>query len=470
MGANEQFFLRGSVIAHDPVHRAKLHHNISKYDEAVRRGKKRYTRYQEARAYASAVKQETLDDLAGYLELFEQNATERGTTVLWAGDGQEAMEHIRKIFQENGVRRVVKSKSMITEEIHFNEHAASWGIDAVETDLGEFIVQTAGEKPYHILTPAMHKSKEDVALLFHEKFGTCKSASPPEITAFVRKKLRNQFINADAGVTGANFLIPDLGGIALTENEGNAFMTFSWPRIHVAIAGIERVIPTGSQLPFFWQWLGVHGTGQSISAYNSLLCGPRKNGESDGPEKMYVILLDNGRSHLMNYPEERQALKCIRCGACLNACPIYKHVGGYTYRSVYTGPIGSVLTPFYSGFKEFGHLSDACTVCGRCSEVCPVKIPLHELLLLNRKRKVEETGEKPLWKLGMATFGYVFSNRRRLDLVNGRWKRRLAKLNRKILGDHKEFPRFADQSFSQRWISEHGNVPGRPTTNPSLNQ
>lgn len=468
MEVREKKFLDDSVISFDRKHRATLHHNISKYDEAVVRGKSRYTRFADARKYASDVKEAALSGLADNLLLFEKKATENGTRVLWASDGRDALMHIRKIFEENGVKQVVKSKSMITEEIHLNEYCDTLGIEAFETDLGEFIVQTAGEKPYHILTPAMHKSKEDVARLFHEKFGTNPQATPADITAFVRDRLRKIFAGADAGITGANFLVADVGGVALTENEGNGLMTLSFPKVHIAIAGIERVIPSVRQLPFFWQWLGVHGTGQAISAYNSLVCGPKSPQESDGPEKMYVILLDNGRSKLLKYGEEWQALKCIRCGACLNACPVYKSVGGYTYGSVYTGPIGSVLTPFYSGFKEFGHLSDACTVCGRCSEVCPVKIPLHELLLLNRKRKVEETGEKTLWKLGMATFGYVFSSRRRLDLVNGRWKRRLAKLNRHILGEHKEFPRFADQSFSQRWISEHGKVPCHlSATNPA---
>jgi L-lactate dehydrogenase complex protein LldF len=451
MGINERHFLRDSVISYDRKHRATLHHNISKYDEAVRRGKLRYTRYAEARQYASAIREKALSSLAENLERFEEVASARGIHVIWAENAAGAMAHIRQIFLEHNVQTVVKSKSMITEEIQFNEHTAEWGIETVETDLGEFIVQTAGEKPYHILTPAMHKSKEDVARLFHDKFGTDPLASPSELTAFVRERLRNTFISADAGVTGANFLVADAGGVALTENEGNALMTVSFPGIHIAIAGIERIIPSLSQLPFFWQWLGVHGTGQNLSAYNTLLCGPRGEKEADGPEKMYVILLDNGRSALLKEPEAWHALKCIRCGACLNACPVYKHIGGHAYASTYTGPIGSVLTPFYSGFKEFGHLSDACTVCGRCSEVCPVKIPLHELLLLNRSRKVETAGEKLSWKIGMNLYGSVFSSRNRLDRLNGRWKRRIARLGDGILGNRKEMPRFADQSFSQQW-------------------
>lgn len=449
MGNYEKTFQHDSVISYDRKHRATLHHNISKYDASVGRGKSRYTRYEDARQYASDIKEAALSDLAGNLELFEKNITARGAEVLWAETGKEAMELVHQILIVNNTSMVVKSKSMVTEEVHFNEHTQAWGIETVETDLGEFIVQTAGEKPYHILTPAMHKSKEDVAALFHEKFGTPPGATPAELTTFVRGKLREKFVAADVGVTGANFLVADCGGVALTENEGNALMTVANPRIHIVLAGIERVIPSVDQLPFFWQWLGVHGTGQNISAYNTLLSGPKLPGETDGPEKMYVILLDNGRSKLLTETEEWQALKCIRCGACLNACPVYKNVGGYTYSSTYTGPIGSVLTPFYGGFKEFGHLSFASTLCGRCTEVCPVKIPLHELLLLNRRRKVEETGDKLSWNVGMKTFGYAFAKRRRLDLLNGRLKRRLAKFSTQIMGEHKEFPQFADYSFSK---------------------
>jgi L-lactate dehydrogenase complex protein LldF len=299
----------------------------------------------------------------------------------------------------------------------------------------------------------MHKSKEDIARLFNEKFGMQKNASPGEITAFVRKRLRNQFINAEAGVSGANFIVADVGGIGLTENEGNGLMTVSFPKIHIVIAGIERVIPSVSQLPFFFQWLGVHGTGQNISAYNSLLLGPKSNKETDGPEKMYVILLDNRRSSLFAENEESQALKCIRCGACLNSCPVYKNVGGYTYSTTYSGPIGSVITPFYNGFRDYGHLSFACSLCGRCSEVCPVKIPLHELLLLNRRRKVEHYESAFVWNKGMKAYQFTFRNRKRIDFVNGVFKNKLILITPNLMGQMKKMPHFTPESFNQKWKS-----------------
>lgn len=451
MGYRRTKFINDSVIAYDKRHHSTLYFNISKYDESVQKGKSRYDKFGEARQYASDIKDHVISALPEYLEQFENNIKARGAEVLWARDSSEALGHIERVLLENKAQLVVKSKSMISEEILFNEHCRELGIEALETDLGEFIVQTDGQKPYHILTPAMHKSKEDVAELFHRKFGTPPHSSPADIAAFVRDFLREKFIHADVGVTGANFLVADTGAIGLTENEGNGLMTVSFPRIHIVLAGIERVIPSIRHIPFFWQWLGVHGTGQNISAYNTLLTGPRQPGEMDGPEKMVVILLDNGRSEVYNDPDARAALKCIRCGACLNACPVYRHIGGYTYGSTYTGPIGSVLTPFLSGFKEYGHLSEASTLCGRCSDVCPVKIPLHDLLLLNRQRNVAQHGSGLLWRAGMKAFVFTFGNRERVDFFNGKFKRRLARIVGNPLGKGKKIPRFADHSFSRNW-------------------
>jgi L-lactate dehydrogenase complex protein LldF len=453
MRIREKIFLKDSEICFNSEHRARLTYNLSKYDDSVSRGKKRYDGFNQARQYASDIKDNVILNLPEYLEEFENKITSRGTHVLWARNSLDAISYVGQILRENNTKLLVKTKSMVSEEIEFNKNAESWGIESVETDLGEFIVQTAGEKPYHIVTPAMHKSKEDIARLFNEKFGMQKNASPGEITAFVRKRLRNQFINAEAGVSGANFIVADVGGIGLTENEGNGLMTVSFPKIHIVIAGIERVIPSVSQLPFFFQWLGVHGTGQNISAYNSLLLGPKSNKETDGPEKMYVILLDNRRSSLFAENEESQALKCIRCGACLNSCPVYKNVGGYTYSTTYSGPIGSVITPFYNGFRDYGHLSFACSVCGRCSEVCPVKIPLHELLLLNRRRKVEHYESAFVWNKGMKAYQFTFRNRKRIDFVNGVFKNKLILITPNLMGQMKKMPHFTPESFNQKWKS-----------------
>ncbi len=449
MPKQKDIFLNDSQIAFDRKHRQTIDFNISRYNESVARGRRRFRDMDLAREEASRIKSETVSNLAGYLEEFEQNAVKNGIQVIWARDGEEAVSKIISVLKENHSRMVVKSKSMISEEIELNDQLEKAGIEPVETDLGEFIVQVAGEKPYHILTPAMHKSREDVARLFHQKFGTSPHSSPEEITRFVRKKLRKKFEQAGAGITGANFLVSDIGGVVLTENEGNGAMTVSFPALHIVIAGIEKVLPSIKDLPLFWPLLSAAGTGQQLTVYNSLITGPRKHGETNGPEKMVVILLDNKRSEIAQQPEIVQSLKCIRCGACLNACPIYKNVGGYTYNTTYSGPIGSVITPYMKGFRDFGHLSYACSVCGACSEVCPVKIPLHWLLLLNRKKNVEMHNEPLFWNMGMKAYAHAFKKRKNLDAVPGSIKNIMVRLNKNVLGNQKEFPSFAKKSFSE---------------------
>lgn len=342
---------------------------------------------------------------------------------------------------------------MTTEEIDFNEHIEKIGVETLETDLGEYIVQLAGEKPYHILTPAMHKSRHDIAALFHEKFDTPEGSDPQYLTAYVRKKLRQKFRSADVGVTGANFLLADVGGVGLTENEGNGLMSVSFPKVHIVIAGIEKVIPSMKDLGLIWPLLATRGTGQQISVYNSIITGPRKEGETDGPEKMYVLLLDNGRTNLFQSDESYEALKCIRCGACLNVCPIYKNIGGYTYNATYSGPIGSVITPFFKAKKEYNHLSYACSVCGRCTDFCPVKISLHKLLLINRHNAVENGGDF-VWNNGMKAFEFAFTKRRRLDATNGNLKNLALNLAPNALGNKKSLPVVAKHSFSKQWKSK----------------
>lgn len=451
MKEKSEIFLEASEIAMDRRHRQILNFNISRYDQAVNSGKKKYRDFKNARDYASEVKDDVLHHLEEYLDQFSRKIESRGAHVFRASDSQKALEIILNIIVENQAKLAVKSKSMVTEEISFNEFAGRSGVKAVETDLGEFIVQVAGEKPYHILTPAMHKSKEDVAALFHREFGLPEQSAPSEIASFVRNYLRKIFPEADIGVTGANFLVADIGGIGLTENEGNGCMTVSFPRIHLVIAGMERVLPSVSQLPFFYQWLAVHGTGQNISAYNSLISGPATSTEHDGPEKMFVILLDNRRSRIMAEEEYKTALKCIRCGSCLSACPVYTNVGGYTFGTTYTGPIGSVITPFLENMDDFGHLPFACSLCGKCSEVCPVKIPLHELMLLLRKKKVEESPDPIRWKGTMKLYSRIFMKRKRLEMVKGNMINSLKGITPDPLGKYKNTADLSPSSFSKLW-------------------
>ena len=449
---NSTFIKTSEKVAFDKVHREKIKFNMSRYDTAVDRGLKNYSNLDIARNRAGFLKYKVINELDRFLIEFEDNFTANGGKIIWAQNSEEALKEIQNITSKHNIKLAVKSKSMTTEEIELNDALIKDGIDVVETDLGEFIVQQAGQKPYHIVTPAMHMSKEDVALLYNEKFNTPEDLTPEELTLYTRKLLRKKFTSADLGITGANFLIADTGSIALTENEGNGMLSMSFPKVHIAIAGIEKIIPKLEDLDLYWPLLAAHGTGQSMTVYNSIISGPRKNGEIDGPENMYLILLDNGRVNLLKEEKQRQALSCIRCGACLNACPVYKNIGGHTYNTTYSGPIGSVITPYLAGEKKYKHLSFASSLCGKCTTVCPVKIPLHELLLLNRNHAVKKGYYTFFEKQTNNVSSKVLGSRKLLDLFSGNTKNKLMKLTvAKTWGPRRDLPELAPKSFNQLW-------------------
>ena len=445
------FITKSSIKAADLQHRRTINFNIGRYNASVPHGKEQYSNVHLARERAKNIKWRAIETLDKQLEEFERLFTQRGGKVLWAEDAAQAIEEILKICREKNCKTLVKSKSMVTEEIHLNKVMEENGIDSIETDLGEYIQQLDEEAPYHIVTPAMHKSKEDVARLFAEKLGTDPDLTPTELTIVARNILREKYVQAQVGVTGANFIISDTGSIAITENEGNARLSCAFPKTHIVVVGIEKVIPSLTDLALFWPLLSTFGTGQKITSYNSIVSGPRQPGETDGPEEMYVILLDNGRTNILKNPVQRESLYCIRCGACLNACPVYKNIGGHTYGATYSGPIGSVITPHLQGMENFKHLSFASSLCGNCTEVCAVKINLHELLLDNRKESVEEgfttfterTAWK-LWKIASLNRGMMnmASGSMKNKVVNGlftNWKKNRADLN------------FSPKTFNQMW-------------------
>ncbi len=454
---NKTFLKKAEQVAFDQVHREKIKFNISRYDQAVEKGKKIYKDLDLARTRAGFTKYKVINDLDKYLIEFEDNFTKNGGKVIWAKDSREAVNAILQIAKDNLVKKVVKSKSMTTEEVDLNEAFKKNKIESLETDLGEFIVQQAGQKPYHIVTPAMHMSKGDIAQLYHEKFQTPETLTPEELTAYTRDLLRKKFVESEMGITGANFLIADTGSVCVTENEGNAMLSMSFPRIHIAIAGIEKLLPKMEDLDLFWPLLATHGTGQNMTVYNSIISGPKKPGEKDGPEAMYVVLLDNGRTNLLAKERQRQALSCIRCGACLNACPVYKNIGGHTYQTTYSGPIGSVITPYLQDQKTWKHLSFASSLCGRCTEVCPVKIPIHELLLVNRKDAMDNGFYTYFEKKSITVSTKALSSRKKLDFFSGSTKNTGAKFFvEKLWGPRRDLPKFADKSFSKQWKEEKG--------------
>lgn len=446
------FIHTSDTKAFDLDHRRIINYNIGKYNTAVARGLSRFANLENSKRKAHTIKWKVMENLDKLLPEFEANFQKKGGKVIWANDADEARKEILQIIKKANAKTVIKSKSMATEEIHLNEFLEKNNIEALESDLGEYIVQLLGQKPYHIVTPAMHLSKEDIARLFNEKFGTPIDSSPEQLTLKARELLREKYTSYDIGITGGNFLIADTGSIAVTENEGNARLTTTFPKIHIAIVGIEKLVPSINDLDLFWPTLAAHGTGQNLTVYNTILSGPRQSNESDGPEEMYVILLDNGRTNLLAQKEQRQALYCIRCGACLNACPVYKNIGGHTYETTYSGPIGSIITPHMAGMNEFKHLSYASSLCGKCTEVCPVKIDIHKMLLLNRRDAVNE-GLSPKsesigwkgWKIGM-------TKRKTMDMVGGKFKNFLLRsFFKKSWGKHRNLPEVAEKSFSKQW-------------------
>ncbi|MCW2261093.1 MULTISPECIES: LutB/LldF family L-lactate oxidation iron-sulfur protein [Sphingobacterium] len=454
----DKFLKESATKSFDSKHRDIINYNIDKYTIAFEKGKSKFVNLENSRLEANLTKWRAIENLDKYLLEFESKFIARGGKVIWANNAEEARQEIWKIMERNNAKTVIKSKSMASEEIELNHFLENKGIEALESDLGEFIIQLLDQKPYHIVTPAMHLSLADIAQLFNERFGTPLEATAEELTMKARELLREKYKTADIGISGANFLIADTGSIAITENEGNARLTTAFPKIHIAIVGIEKILPSINDLDLFWPLLATHGTGQNLTVYNTLLSGPRQAYESDGPEEMYVVLLDNGRTNLLAQKEQRQGLYCIRCGACLNVCPIYQNIGGHTYETTYQGPIGSLISPHLSGMKEFKHLSYASSLCGKCTEVCPVGIDIQRMLLLNRRDSVAEDLSPAIEKKAWKGFTYLIQRRKLIDLFGGKIKNFfISKFFKKTWGNNRQLPKIADKSFSKQWKEQQKN-------------
>lgn len=429
-----------------------------------------FPEYQELRDYASEIKKHTIDNLDYYLEEFERNVEAYGGKVVFCRDAAEVTAFMVKLAREKNAPRIVKSKSMATEELDFNEHLKEHGLEPVETDLGEFLVQLAGQRPYHIVGPSMHMTRYDVAELFTKHLGVEYETDPPKQTMIARRVLREKFLQADIGVSGANFIVADSGAVVLVTNEGNARLTTTLPRIHVAIAGVEKLVPRAQDLAVFLKLLGRSSTGQPLTVYTSFLSGPRRGEEIDGPEEFYVVLIDNGRSKLLKDPGKRESLHCIRCGACLNNCPVYRKIGGHSFPWVYSGPIGAIITPQFLGITHEPALPFASSLCGACAEVCPVKIDIPRILLDLRaevNHATASTTPKRLEKLGFKLWAWLMRRPRLYEWVGltangiapeaepGRWLSRLpALLNigpAKAWARERDLPPAPGRSFRQMY-------------------
>ncbi|MGV3531540.1 MAG: LutB/LldF family L-lactate oxidation iron-sulfur protein [Chthoniobacteraceae bacterium] len=456
---SEQFQADANVTTKDAPRRVFIRKALHGYEVKRDEFKSRFHDWQAARDAASAIKYEGVNHLETYLEQFERNFTARGGKVHWASNSQEARDYILKLAQDRGVKSIVKSKAMTSEEIHLNAALEAAGFGVVESDLGEYIQQLLGEPPYHFVFPCMHLKREEISALFERELGTEKTDSPEELTMIARRVLRRTYIEAEMGISGANFIVADTGMISITENEGNARLTTALPRIHVALVGIEKIVPRMADLALLHPMLGTTGAGQPMTCYNSLYGGPAQPGEADGPEEFHVVLLDNHRTRLLADPEQRDALHCIRCGACLNVCPIFKNIGGHAYGTTYQGPIGSVITPHFRGLQDWKHLSNASSLCGACTDACPVKIDIHHHLLHNRRNAATSKprpGEKLIWKafvflmnrpalyklaVHLAPIGQLFH-----PLVKGTALDPMADWTRT-----REFPQAPRSSFKDQW-------------------
>ncbi len=376
--------------------------------------------YQELRTQANALKRHTLDHLDHYLEQFEANVTAHGGHVVYCQDATEVADFVLGLAKARAAQLIVKSKSMTTEEVDLNERLAHHNLESVETDLGEYILQLAHQRPYHIVAPALHLTRYDVGDLFARTLGVPNETVVEKQTLIARAVLREKFLAADIGISGANFLVADSGAVLIVENEGNARLTTSAPKIHIAVAGIEKLIPRAQDLAVFLKLLGRSATGQALTVYTSFLSGPRRAGEIDGPEEFYVVLLDNGRTKLLADAGKRQSLYCIRCGACLNHCPVYRKIGGHSFPWVYSGPIGAIITPQFMGIQHEPSLPFASSLCGACAEVCPVKIDIPKVLLDLRaevKQAEERGGTNRLERLAFKIWAWVMCHPRIYEIA-----------------------------------------------------
>ena len=414
------------------------------------------------RQQGARARERALNRLPELLEQLEANVISNGGHVLWARDGAEANKLITDLCKEKGVKRVTKAKSMVAEEIELGHALHEHGIESTESDLGEYIIQLAGEKPSHIVFPVLHKTKEQVGELLAQKIDMPPTDEPEKMTRFVRKIMRSKYIDADLGISGVNFAIAETGTIVTVENEGNNRLSAGTPRIHVAVMGLEKVIESMEDFGTLVQLLARSATGQRMTVYVSMMTGPKRSYETDGPEEFYLLIVDNGRSRILN-SEYAEALKCIRCGACLNVCPVYQNIGGHAYNAVYPGPIGAVFSPLLAGVTAMPSLPHASSLCGACQSACPVDIAIPDMLLKLRRDLVDQGGQTWGWTLGLKLFQigmkspalYKFggwASARVTNLIKNR-KGQITKLPPPFNGwtKSRDFPAFAKESFRDRY-------------------
>ena len=422
---------------------------------------------EELRDRARAIRLHALNNLDRLLAHFADRVEEQGGVVHFAADAEEARSIVAKILEETSSKLVVKSKSMVSEEIELNDHLEARGVEVVETDLGEYIVQLADDTPSHIIAPVLHMTRQDVGALFQDKLGIGYTDDPTELNQIARDHLREQFLRADAGISGVNLAIAESGSVVVVTNEGNGRLTTTAPRVHIALMGMERIVSRWEDAAVVLEVLAKSATGQRLSVYTNVITGPRREDDNDGPEQVHVVIIDNGRSDILS-GETAEILACIRCGACLNICPVFRSVGGHAYGTVYSGPVGSVVTPGLLGMEPWWELPYASTLCGACEEVCPIRIQIPSMLLHLRQRAASE-GKLPGWlEKGMARYSRTatspekwrrakkWASRLTAPISSRGWIRRIPGPGRGWT-DYRDFPRPAKESFAEWWRLHRGS-------------
>ncbi|GGK28035.1 lactate utilization protein B [Caldalkalibacillus thermarum] len=456
----------------DPFLRQSLKNAQARFREGKQKAGQALGNLEEWRTRAEAIRRHTIEHLDYYLDLFATNVEKNGGTVFFAETEQEAVEYLIRLAKAKQAQTVIKSKSMVSEETHVNHRLEEIGVEAIESDLGEYIIQLAKEMPSHIIAPAIHKNRKQIAQLFSAVAGEELPEDTSALTRFARHQLRDKFLNANIGISGCNFAVAETGSIVLVSNEGNARLTTTLPKTHVVMMGMERIVPTWEDLDAVLSLLPRSATGQKITSYVTALTGPRRENDQDGPEEMHVIIVDNGRSNALG-TDYQSILHCIRCGACLNVCPVYRHIGGHAYGSVYPGPIGAVLTPVLKGFDQWEELPYASSLCGACTEACPVKIPLHDMLIDLRRDEVGQKRSPWIERLAFRLFGAAmkYPALYRLGLKMAKYLLRPQAgeegfLNKgpgplKAWTQARDFPAPAPESFREWWERQgrHGGEP-----------
>ena len=449
MSEPQTIFKESSALAFDEEHWQKINYSTGCFENNFAKGKENYRNLELEKQRAYTLRNKSLLNTEKLLVDFETHFAENGGKVLWARNADDALTMIFDLIRKEKANAIMRSNSTVLDEIELNGFLERKNIRVVETEVGRFVLQKGQQKSYHPLSPSIHLSKEENNAILTSNFKLKPDSSVKQMVNFVRHEVGVETQNVSICVTGANFLLSDTGGVVLTENEGNILKSTSLAKIHIVVAGIAKVIPNMDDLSVLLPLLSLHSNGQSMSACNSITFGPSTTG--NGPEQMYVILLDNNRSQLLAHETQRKVMSCIHCGACISVCPVYKNIGGYSYGTKHIGPVGTVMAPLMEGLEDFNYLNSACSLCGKCVDICPVKIPLDDLIIENRHLAIMEKTDSARYESLVKAMIWHCKTRKKMDGPLFFKKLEMKRLLGPLWGDERPMPEFAAKSFSQQW-------------------